>query len=86
MSGRLFALKLSFVTLHFAFSLKELFTVPLPVLTLLTFKTISSDSADSISQNEDCVLETDSIDLDVRTAYGLPFIIDFGSHLEAPAQ
>lgn len=46
-----------------------------------TFKNISSDSADSIppNDNEDFVLETDSIELDVLTAYGLPIIIDFGS-------
>ncbi len=33
----------------------------------------------SPENEEDFVLETDSVDLDVLTAYGLPLIIDFGS-------
>lgn len=44
-------------------------------------KNMSSGSTDSVSpnRNEDFVLETEAVDLDTLTAYGLPIIIDFGS-------
>lgn len=66
---------------------KKLIKIIIPVCIVVViagiwiFKNINSGSADSVSQNdnEDFVLETESVDLDALTAYGLPIIIDFGS-------
>lgn len=47
-----------------------------------------SGSGNSISPNnsEDFALETEAVDLDTLTAYGLPMIIDFGSDSCIPCQ
>ena len=66
---------------------KKLIKIIIPVFIVIViagiwvFKNIDSGSADLVSpnNNEDFVLETESVDLEVLTAYGLPLIIDFGS-------
>ncbi|MPM23134.1 hypothetical protein SDC9_69598 [bioreactor metagenome] len=66
---------------------KKLIKIIIPVLIVLViagiwiFKNINSGSGDLVTpnNNEDFVLETEAVDLDVLTAYGLPIIIDFGS-------
>lgn len=66
---------------------KKLIKIIIPIFIVIViagiwiFKNINSGSADSVSSsnNEDFVLETEAVDLDALTAYGLPIIIDFGS-------
>lgn len=66
---------------------KKLIKIIIPVLIVIIiagiwiFKNINSGSGDLVTpnNNEDFVLETEAVDLDVLTAYGLPIIIDFGS-------
>lgn len=66
---------------------KKLIKIIIPVFIVIIiagiwmFKNINSGSADQVSpnNNDDYVLETEAVDLDVLTAYGLPIIIDFGS-------
>jgi thioredoxin 1 len=73
---------------------KKLIKMIIPIFIVIAiagiwiFKNISSASVDSVLPNdhEDFALETDSIDLDALTAYGLPIIIDFGSDSCIPCQ
>ncbi len=66
---------------------KKLIKIIIPIFIVIViagiwiFKDINSGSGDLVSpnNNEDFVLETESVDLDTLTAYGLPIIIDFGS-------
>jgi len=66
---------------------KKLIKIIIPIFIVIViagiwiFKDINSGSGDSVSpiNNKDFVLETEAVDLDVLTAYGLPIIIDFGS-------
>jgi len=65
---------------------KKLIKIIIPVIIVIIiagiwiFKNIDT-GADLVSPNndEDFVLETESVDLDMLTTYGIPIIIDFGS-------
>ena len=73
---------------------KKLTKIIIPIFIVIViagiwiFKNTNSGSDDLIlpNNNEDFVLEAESIDLDVLTAYGLPIIIDFGSDSCIPCQ
>ena len=66
---------------------KKLSKIIIPVFIVIViagiwiFKNIDTGAADLVSPNndEDFGLETDSVDLDLLTTYGIPIIIDFGS-------
>ncbi len=64
------------------------FCLVLVVAGIWIFKNINAGSGDVVSpnDNEDFVLVTESIDLDMLTAYDLPIIIDFGSDSCIPCQ
>lgn len=73
---------------------KKLIKIIVPIFIVIViagiwvFKNISFGPTDSVSpdNDEDFVLEAESIDLDALTAYGLPIIIDFGSDSCIPCQ
>ena len=66
---------------------RQLIRIIMPIFIVIliagiwVFKNSNPGSADSVTPNnsEDFALETEAIDLDALTAYGLPIIIDFGS-------
>ncbi|MEA5040886.1 MAG: thioredoxin family protein [Clostridiaceae bacterium] len=71
---------------------KKLTKILIPTLIVIVIAGIwifkHSGSGNSISPNnyQDFVLETEAVDLDTLTAYGLPMIIDFGSDSCIPCQ
>ena len=71
---------------------KKLTKILVPALIVIViagiwiFKHSGSGNSISPNNNQDFVLETEAVDLDTLTAYGLPMIIDFGSDSCIPCQ